>query len=90
MSQQQSDFNQRWVQHQRSRHKTTLSYGCVYCTDRKVLASPDELFDHACEVHRDKLPSDDSEEGIRKFREQYEAESLQKRSAGHFQLCLGA
>ena len=81
--QQQPDINQQWIQILRQTTKTTVSYACVWCPDRKICISADALFNHAKSLHPEKLPPVDDTEGIRKFRQFYENESAQKKYVVH-------
>jgi hypothetical protein len=49
----------------------------MYCLDRKILLSADDLWNHALQKHRDKIPTDELEK--EKFRKEYMDTSAQKR-----------
>jgi hypothetical protein len=61
MSAQQPDLSDLWTRHQRNTAKTTKSWACQFCTERKIHASAEELWDHALSSHRDKIPPEDEE-----------------------------
>lgn len=66
-----------WTKHQRAQAKTTQSFACVYCPDRKILSTSALLREHAKTEHADQLPDDENEaQEVLKF---YEAECLQKK-----------
>lgn len=77
--QQQQDLSELWTQHQRRYTKTTQSWACALCVDRRIFVNAQKLWDHARTTHGDQLPS--AEEDLRVFREEYESESFKKRSA---------
>lgn len=81
MEQQPSDFNDRWVQHQRRSAKTTQTWACIFCIDRKIFQTADELYEHARSQHSEKIPPEGDEEEIRQFRKKYETESALKRNS---------
>ena len=79
MQQQQPDLSDLWTKHQRRNNKTTQSWACLYCVDRKIFTKVDDLWNHALFTHQDKLPP--RQEDIPAFRAEYESRSFKKRSA---------
>ncbi|KAG0648643.1 esl2 [Hyphodiscus hymeniophilus] len=82
MEQQQSDpprsIHESWIKHQRNIAKTTQSFACAYCPDRRISTTADELWNHAIQEHRFSLPVDGK--GLDSFRQKYELESALKRT----------
>ncbi|KAG9240285.1 hypothetical protein BJ878DRAFT_546415 [Calycina marina] len=78
-SQQQSSvLHDGWIRHQRSKHRPAgRQFACCYCPNRRVFQSSDELFQHALQDHNDRIPND-TEDELRNFRTQYEAESAKR------------
>ncbi|TVY68922.1 EST/SMG-like protein [Lachnellula suecica] len=77
MTQQQPPgVDELWIQHQRRNHKTTQSWACIHCLDRRIFVNSEELWKHALADHRDKLP--DQEEEQKGYRAVFLAESSQK------------
>jgi hypothetical protein len=76
-TQPQPDVSDRWIQHQRRNNKTTPCWACIFCPDRKIYSSENELKDHAKIDHRERLPAEDGE--LEEFLESFAAESAQKR-----------
>jgi hypothetical protein len=68
-----------WIRHQRGQNKTTQSFACLHCLDRKIFPTSDELWNHATQAHRDKFPEDEKE--MQGIRSKFEAEAALKRSA---------
>jgi len=75
----QKDIHSRWIQHQKKNAKTTSTYACIYCQDRRIFTTPTELLSHAEDAHPDKFPLDEAERQAVKLK--YEEESAMKRSA---------
>ncbi|KAM0142097.1 hypothetical protein ACHAP3_002092 [Botrytis cinerea] len=71
------DISDLWVQHQRRNTKTTKSWGCIYCPDRKILLSETALWMHAEKCHQDKVPANLEE--LERFRQSFESNSALKR-----------
>ena len=79
MSQRTRDLAEIWIQHQRRNYKTSLSYACIYCSDRQTFKSSDNLLNHALVRHKDELPADGSDtEQLHTYSLGYEAESRQQ------------
>ena len=78
MMQQQPDVSELWIQHQRRNNKTTLTWACIYCEDRKIFLSEDELWRHFLLSHRDRLTAE-NEEDVETFRTSFVAESAKKK-----------
>lgn len=90
MNRTKADVSDLWIQHQRRNTKTTQSWACIYCPERKIFLSETDLWNHAEKDHRDKTPFDQDE--LKQFRKSYESESKLKRSvdtvrAIHARLC---
>jgi hypothetical protein len=68
-----------WIKHQRNSAKTTQSFSCLFCLDRKIFSAADDWWRHTTDLHRDKLPPDDKD--WEAFRPNFEAEARLKRSA---------
>jgi hypothetical protein len=77
MNQQPPGVDELWIQHQRRNAKTTQSWACIHCPDRHIFVNSDELWAHALEKHRDRIPSDEGEQ--RRYRSKFEAESSEKK-----------
>ncbi|KAM3084463.1 hypothetical protein ACMFMG_001432 [Clarireedia jacksonii] len=75
----QRDLGDRWTQHQRKINKTTTqSWACIYCPERPIFVSTQDLWKHTEEEHRDKFPTNPSE--LQQFRRTVEIDSAAKRS----------
>ncbi|TVY25709.1 EST/SMG-like protein [Lachnellula hyalina] len=74
--QQAPGVDELWVQHQRRNHKTTQSWACIHCLDRRIFSNSDDLWQHCLHDHKNKLPEDESEH--RRYRTKFEAESVKK------------
>ncbi|CZT10528.1 uncharacterized protein RAG0_14969 [Rhynchosporium agropyri] len=55
MQQPQSDFNDRWIQHQRRNHKNNQILSCISCPDKHIFPSEANLWDHALTDHRERF-----------------------------------
>ena len=76
----QPDVHELWIQHQRRNNKTTQTWACIYCEDRKIFESEDELWKHFLLKHREQLPAEkDGQDALEFFRRNYAAESAKKR-----------
>lgn len=73
-----ADVSDLWIQHQRRNTKTTQSWSCIFCLERKICLSETDLWNHAEKDHRDKFPTDQDE--LKRFRKYYESESALKRT----------
>jgi hypothetical protein len=71
------DLNDRWIQHQRKNAKTTQSWACIYCPNRKICATEQDLWEHARTDHGEQLEARKAD--LDAFRDEYVAESAQKR-----------
>jgi hypothetical protein len=72
MQQQLPDVSERWMRRDR---KTTPSWICVHCPDRKIFNSEDDLWVHAMVDHSKDIPQDHEERLT--FRRKLVAESSQ-------------
>lgn len=77
MNKPKADVSDLWIQHQRRNTKTTKSWSCIYCPERKICLSETDLWNHAEKEHQDKIPSDQDE--LDRFRKSYESNSALKR-----------
>ena len=71
-----TDVSDLWIAHQRKNAKTTISYACVLCPDRKIFPAEPDLWQHAKSAHFDRLPPQDEE--LEVFRKNFEEESRKK------------
>ncbi|KAH6662376.1 hypothetical protein B0J14DRAFT_662756 [Halenospora varia] len=76
MSRNPQNVADRWIQHQRRSAKTTKSYACIRCLDRRICKTADELWAHAREEHQNEIPGEESEQ-IR-YRSKLESDSALK------------
>ena len=67
-----------WIKHQRNSAKTTSSFACIYCLDRRIFPTSDALWRHAIESHHNVLP--ENEQDWDGFRTNFETEAGLKRS----------
>ncbi|TGO65625.1 hypothetical protein BOTNAR_0076g00190 [Botryotinia narcissicola] len=72
-----ADVSDLWIQHQRRNTKTTKTWACIYCPERKISHSETDLWNHAEKEHQDKIPSD--QDALDQFRKSYESNSALKR-----------
>ncbi|ESZ94548.1 hypothetical protein SBOR_5038 [Sclerotinia borealis F-4128] len=72
-----ADVSDLWIQHQRRKTKTTQSWACIYCPERKIFHSEIDLWNHAEKDHQDEIPSNQDE--LKQFRKSYESKSALKR-----------
>jgi hypothetical protein len=81
-----SDVQDKFVGYLRRNHRqTTQSFACIYCVERRIYQTRDELWQHFLASHAEKIPpeAEAGSEALEKFRAEYEAQSLlSKRSAG--------
>ncbi|KAI9649245.1 hypothetical protein NHQ30_001813 [Ciborinia camelliae] len=77
MNRTKADVSDLWIQHQRRNTKTTQSWACIYCPERKICLTEIDLWNHAEKDHRDRIPSDQDE--LKRFRKSYESDSALKR-----------
>lgn len=75
---QKPDVSDRWIQQLRRNNKTTPSWACTLCPERRIFTSSETLWEHAQSEHLENLPSGDDE--IQKFRVDFESECAQKTS----------
>ena len=69
------------LKHIRHSAKTTQSFACLYCLDRRIFNTTEELWKHATELHRNELPADETD--WERFRANFEVESGLKRSVSY-------
>ncbi|CAG8955760.1 hypothetical protein HYFRA_00011627 [Hymenoscyphus fraxineus] len=74
--QQKLGMDQLWIQHQRRNAKSTRSWACTLCLERRIFTSSETLWQHAIQDHREHLPNDDLD--VRRYRTKFEAECLEK------------
>ncbi|KAE8454538.1 hypothetical protein EG329_000161 [Mollisiaceae sp. DMI_Dod_QoI] len=72
------DVSDLWIQQLRRTNKTTPSWACTLCPDRRIFTSSQALWEHARSEHFDQLPSGD--DALQQFRNEYETECAQKSS----------
>jgi hypothetical protein len=73
-----------WIQHQRKNTKTTPNWACIYCPGRRIFASEPALWEHAKADHSEQREARNGD--LEAFREEYAAESCQKRYIHCFHL----
>ncbi|KAE9370443.1 hypothetical protein N431DRAFT_559607 [Stipitochalara longipes BDJ] len=78
MSASKQDLSDRWIQHQRSATKTTPSWACIYCPNRKIFATECSLWEHAKTDHVEELEG--KKEDLNTFPGEYTKECFVKRS----------
>ncbi len=49
------DFSELWIQHQHQNNKTTPTWACIFCIDRRIFSSEPELWEHAKSQHPEPL-----------------------------------
>ncbi|KAJ8069093.1 hypothetical protein OCU04_002766 [Sclerotinia nivalis] len=74
-----ADVSDLWIQHQRRNTKTTQSWACTLCPERRIYHSEIDLWNHAEKDHQGEIPSDQDE--LKRFRKSYESASALKRTA---------
>ncbi|KAL5325165.1 hypothetical protein ACEPPN_006288 [Leptodophora sp. 'Broadleaf-Isolate-01'] len=77
--QQQPDFNDLWIQHQRRNHKSTHTWSCTFCPDRRIFASESTLWAHAQADHRNRLAFAENGDVIEDFKRTYIEQSKEKK-----------
>ncbi|KUJ09305.1 uncharacterized protein LY89DRAFT_690348 [Mollisia scopiformis] len=77
-SKQKADVDTRWIQQLRRNNKTTPSWACTLCPERRIFTSNQALWEHCQSDHLQRLPP--GEDALHKFRQEYEAECAQKTS----------
>lgn len=77
--QQQPDVSQRWIQHQRRNNKTTLTWSCTLCPDRRIFAAEPTLWEHALADHRNRLAFAENANLLEDFRKTFAEECAQKK-----------
>jgi hypothetical protein len=81
MSASKPDLSDLWIQHQRKNTKTTQSWACIFCPNRKVFGTEPDLWEHAKRDHVEELEARTGD--LDAFREEYATESAQKRLVAH-------
>ncbi|TVY18829.1 EST/SMG-like protein 2 [Lachnellula arida] len=71
----------RWQQHLRRSYKTTPGWACTYCPNGRIFHSTDDLWEHAKKIHQYQFPLGTNDTELRRFRENYEAESYVRRTS---------
>lgn len=77
--QQQPDISVRWIQYQRRNRKSTKTWSCTYCPDRRIFASEETLWEHAQADHRNRLAFAENGDVLEDFKRSYIEESRQKK-----------
>lgn len=72
------DLSDRWIQQLRKHTKTTQTFACIFCLDRRIFATAEDLWEHAKREHGKELDAR-KDEDLEAFRLSYVAESAQKR-----------
>jgi len=72
------DVSELWIQRLRRENKTTQSFGCIYCDERRIFGTREALWEHAKVDHQDHFPAPDRgevplEEARREFELRCEA-----------------
>jgi hypothetical protein len=44
---QKQNVNDLWIQHQQRNNKTTTTWACIYCPNRKIFLTEPDLWEHA-------------------------------------------
>jgi hypothetical protein len=70
-------FSDQWIEYTRKKNKSTLSFACILCPERRVLPTAEELRSHAQLEHLDQLPHDPTT--LNDFLKDYEAQSALKK-----------
>jgi hypothetical protein len=81
MSASKPDLSELWIQHQRKNTKTTQSWACIFCSNRRVFGTEPDLWEHAKRDHVEQLEARTGD--LDAFREEYATESAQKRLVAH-------
>ena len=81
MSASKPDLSDLWIQHQRKNTKTTKSWACIFCPNRRVFGTEPDLWEHAKRDHVEQVEARTGD--LDTFREEYAAESAQKRLVAH-------
>ena len=81
MSASKPDLSDLWIQHQRKNTKTTQSWACILCPNRRVFGTEPDLWEHAKRDHLEELEARTGD--LNAFREEYATESAQKRLVAH-------
>jgi hypothetical protein len=71
------DVSELWIQHQRRNNKTTTTWACVYCTNRRIFSTEPDLWEHAKIEHSEDLAAQDGDSEA--VRESFAAESAMKK-----------
>ncbi|PMD21990.1 hypothetical protein NA56DRAFT_658472 [Hyaloscypha hepaticicola] len=71
------DLDDLWIQHQRKNTKTTQTWACISCPDRRIFATEPALWEHATADHGEQISARKGD--LQDIREQYAAESAQKK-----------
>ncbi|KAL2062098.1 hypothetical protein VTL71DRAFT_6364 [Oculimacula yallundae] len=79
--QQQSDFNDRWIQHQRRNHKNNQIWSCIHCPDKHIFPAETNLWDHALANHRNRLEFAENGDVLEESKRAYIEECRRKKSS---------
>lgn len=77
MSASKPDLSDLWIRHQRTNAKTTKSWACIFCPNRRVFGTEPDLWEHAKSDHVEQVEARTGD--VDTFRQDYAAESAQKR-----------
>ncbi|KAH8787153.1 hypothetical protein BGZ57DRAFT_133049 [Hyaloscypha finlandica] len=78
MSASKPDLSDLWIRHQRTNAKTTKSWACIFCPNRRVFGTEPDLWEHAKSDHVEQVEARTGD--VDTFRQDYAAESAQKRT----------
>jgi hypothetical protein len=71
------DISELWIQHQRSNNKTTRTWACIWCPDRRIFTTEPDLWLHAINGHAEQLKAHD--DNLEELRAVFCAESALKK-----------
>jgi len=71
------DVSELRIQHQRRNNKTTTTWVCIYCINRKIFLTEPDLWEHAQIEHTEDLTAQDGDPEA--VRESFAAESIMRR-----------
>ncbi|KAG4438346.1 hypothetical protein IFR05_006190 [Cadophora sp. M221] len=79
MQQQPADVSALWIQHQRRNHKSTHTWSCTLCPDRRIFGSENTLWAHAEADHRNRLAFAENGDVLEDFKRTYIEQSKEKK-----------
>ncbi|KAG4428020.1 hypothetical protein IFR05_016498, partial [Cadophora sp. M221] len=77
--QQQQDVSDLWIKHQRRNHKSTHTWSCTLCPDRRIFGSENTLWAHAQADHRNRLAFAENGDVLEDFKRTYIEQSKEKK-----------